>query len=201
MMCRRGSDGPASAWMTARWAGNSLAACSRRRSATCIHAGVDSSFRWHEGKSGFPRPRHSGESRNPVLYIIHSRTAGITTGTITEPAILKNLLSLHLPASLPRRLVPDLPATCIHAGMDSSLRWDDGKSGFPRPRHSGESRNPVLYIIHSRTAGITTGTITEPAILKNLLSLSSAACSRRCSAICIHAGVHLCGRGFQPALA
>ena len=154
------------------------------------------------GKCLISAPRHSGAGRNPVVYITHSRSAGMTTDTTTQRAIRQNLSTLHLPVRPPRPSVPDLPAAgrrgsttsaaCsrrrsttyipvgVHpcrrasvqawipafAGMTPGSEWAcrhpdspfaiSGKCLISAPRHSGAGRNPVVYIVHSRTAGMTT---------------------------------------------
>ena len=64
------------------------------------------------------------------------------------------------------------PAWTRAVGMSEAVR----RKPEPTARHSGESRNPVIYIIHSRAAGMTTRKFSDclsAVILAGLQSFTS----------------------------
>ena len=64
------------------------------------------------------------------------------------------------------------PAWTRAAGMSEAVRRKPESTA----RHSGEGRNPVIYIIHSRTAGMTTREFSDclsAVILADLQSFTS----------------------------
>ena len=84
------------------------------------------------GKSRNPPSRHSGAGRNPVVYCIHSRIAGMTiTGRQPNAPSTK---TCHSFTTAP----PPSSAACsrrgsttyIPVGVDSSLRWNDDGVGI-----------------------------------------------------------------------
>ena len=98
-------------------------------------------------KAGIHPPRHSGAGRNPVVDLSHSRPGGNDNSLNKWP---------RLPLKSGLILTPWQPL------LDSSLRWNDDEtidalrqpySLNPCPRHSGESRNPVVDPSHSRPGG------------------------------------------------
>ena len=118
--------------------------------------------------------RHSSEGWNPVIYIIHSRKAGMTTEALFRQAG-RSRNRPNIPASLPsaacsrRRSTTASMQAWIPACAGMTVGIEDrylpniakGLSGWrqthsdPR-RHSSEGWNPVVYISHSRKAGMTT---------------------------------------------
>ena len=91
------------------------------------------------GRTAPARHRQVGNRppRNPVVYVIHSRKTGMT------PPPCFSQLDAHK-SQLECRYYPTLDSsaacsrrrstTCIHAGVDFSLRWNDNKektSGLP----------------------------------------------------------------------
>ena len=105
----------------------SSAACSRRRSTTCIHAGVDSSLRWNDDGG------HKTRTGNLKCHSAPARHSGLSAAGRRRPESSgfnksfpqrgnDNTRARQSNAPSAKLAIPSLPRPAL---LDSSLRWND----------------------------------------------------------------------------